>query len=115
MKINFLGDSITQGAAATSREKNFVSLVGKQLGCEVVNYGVGGTRIAAQLDSDVADPYGEYFILRAKKMEDADLVVVFGGTNDYGHGNAPVGTPDDTSVYTFYGAFKMLADYLSIR
>lgn len=37
-------------------------------------------------------------------MKDADAVVVFGGTNDYGHGNAPIGTFSDRTPDTFYGA-----------
>ena len=41
-------------------------------------------------------------------MEDADAVVVFGGTNDYGHGDAPIGTFDDRTPDTFYGACHYL-------
>ncbi len=110
IKINFLGDSITQGAGASAYENCYVALVGKMLGCEVCNLEVGGTRIAAQIE-DMR--YTEYFMLRAEKMGDADFVFVFGGTNDYGHGDAPIGTPEDTGVYTFYGAFSGLADYLT--
>jgi lysophospholipase L1-like esterase len=36
--------------------------------------------------------------------EDADIVVLFGGTNDFGHGDAPLGTFADRTPYTFYGA-----------
>lgn len=39
---------------------------------------------------------------------DADLVLVFGGTNDYGHGNAPFGTMDDRTPATFCGACHLL-------
>ena len=40
--------------------------------------------------------------------DDADLVLVFGGTNDYGHGNAPFGTTDDRTPETFCGACHLL-------
>ena len=40
--------------------------------------------------------------------EIADLILVFGGTNDYGNGQAPLGTVDDTSIFTFYGAVRTL-------
>jgi lysophospholipase L1-like esterase len=40
--------------------------------------------------------------------DDADLVVVFGGTNDYGHGNAPIGDFFDRTPETFYGACHYL-------
>ena len=39
---------------------------------------------------------------------DADIVVVFGGTNDFGHGDAPLGTMNDRTPYTFYGALHCL-------
>ena len=109
MKINFLGDSITQGACATTPGKNYVSKVGEILGCEVANFGVGGTRIAKRFGED---PFPEYFLLRAKKMRDADMVFVFGGTNDYGHGDAPFGTYEDKTSDTFCGAVRELTEYL---
>lgn len=48
MKIIFLGDSITEGAGASKPENTFVSIVGKTLGVECLNYGIGGTRFARQ-------------------------------------------------------------------
>ena len=41
-------------------------------------------------------------------MCDADGVVVFGGTDDFGHGDAPIGTPSDRTYDTFYGACHVL-------
>ena len=40
--------------------------------------------------------------------DDADIVVVFGGTNDYGHGDAPLGKFSDCTPDTFYGACHYL-------
>lgn len=40
--------------------------------------------------------------------KDADAVVVFGGTNDFGHGDAPLGTMNDRTPDTFYGALHTL-------
>ncbi len=112
MKINFLGDSITEGACAATPQENYVSRVGQILGCEVRNYGIGGTRIARQKDL-TKDNYGEDFVARADTMDtDADLVFVFGGTNDYGHGDAAFGAPDSKDVYTFYGALNLLIEKL---
>ena len=98
MKINFLGDSITRGAGASVYEKSYVESVGKILGCEVYNYGVGGTRIATQKVTFEDTMYDEHFMLRAVKMEDSDFVFVFGGTNDYGHGDAMFGKPGDNDT-----------------
>ena len=47
------------------------------------------------------------------KDENADLIVVFGGTNDYGHGDAAMGAFFDRSEYTFYGAVHSLINKLS--
>jgi lysophospholipase L1-like esterase len=113
MKINFLGDSITAGAAATTVENKYVSLVGKILGCETFNFGVSGTRIAKQTTPSECERYDEDFLERAKKMGDADMVFVFGGTNDYGHGDAQIGNIDDETSYTFFGALNNLIKYLS--
>ena len=44
--------------------------------------------------------------------KDADLIVVFGGTNDFGHGDAPIGTFEDRTQDTFYGACHELFTYL---
>ncbi len=74
-------------------------------GAKAVNFGVGGTRIAPQITPSAEAFCDEYFLLRAKKMDkDADLVVVFGGTNDFGHGDAPFGRIGDKDPATFCGA-----------
>ena len=112
MKINFLGDSITQGAHASTDENNYVSKVGQLLGCEVFNFGIGGARIARKFGPD---EYPEYFLLRAKRMGEADRVFVFGGTNDYGHGDAPFGTLEDKTSDTYCGAVRELCEYLVAR
>lgn len=82
--------------------------------CICRNYGIGGTRIARQ--SKATDPtrYDLDYNARFLCMDhNADLIVVFGGTNDFGHGDAPMGSKGDRGVYTFYGAVQSL--YTSIR
>ena len=113
-KILFLGDSITQGAGATKKENVYLEVCAKKLGAKAVNFGVGGTRIAPQITPSVEAFCDEYFLLRAKKMDkEADLVVVFGGTNDFGHGDAPFGTESDDTDDTFCGALNNLLGYLT--
>ena len=113
LKALFLGDSITEGVGASSPDKCYVSLLAKTTGMNVFNYGVGGTRIARQTKPSAMEKHDYDFNQRAKVMEkDADIVCVFGGTNDYGHGFAPIGKPSDTDEYTFYGALNVLFSYL---
>lgn len=49
MKINFLGDSITEGAWAGVVEKRYTTLVANALCAEECNFGLSGTRIAKQV------------------------------------------------------------------
>ncbi len=112
-KINFLGDSITAGSGASSVEKRFTNLIAENTGAICNNYGIGGTRIARQSKVSVNPVWDKDFISRVEEMEpEADCVIVFGGTNDFGHGDAPLGTMDDRTVNTFYGALHCL--YISL-
>ena len=115
-KINFLGDSITEGAGASEKSKCYVSLLGQNTGAIVRNYGIGGTRIARRHVPHENPVYDQDYCLRAPTMDpDADAVVVFGGTNDYGHGDAPLGVPSDNTSDTFYGALNVLFTTLITR
>lgn len=107
-KINFLGDSITEGAGTSSHDKMFTMLIEREYGAICQNYGIGGTRIARQKTA-TDEKWDRDFISRVPEMDnDADIVVVFGGTNDFGHGDAPLGTMSDRTPYTFYGALHCL-------
>ena len=111
IKANFLGDSITEGVGTSSPDKVFHALIKEKYGlAEARNYGLGGTRIARQSEiKDPDNPRDRDFIMRAEDMNpDADLIVVFGGTNDYGNGQAPLGEITDKHVFTFYGAVHTL-------
>lgn len=116
-KIAFLGDSITQGVGVSSIEKVYWNIVGQRTGAQVYGYGIGGTRIAPN-HLPGSDPYidANWFGARADQMiPDADVVVVFGGTNDFGHGDAPLGTMKDRTNDTFYGAYHLLLQGLIER
>lgn len=110
LKINFLGDSITEGVGASSADKIYHALVKKEAGlAEARNYGISATRFALQQNPQNECPDRWSFCERFAKMDDdADIVVVFGGTNDYGHGNAPLGKFEDRTPDTFYGACHTL-------
>ena len=108
-KILFLGDSITEGCGASDVSNCFVSLIAKKEQAQCVNYGIGGTRIARQLKPSAEPRWDREYLSRVPEMdEDADVVVVFGGTNDFGHGDTPLGQFEDRCVHTFYGALHLL-------
>ena len=116
-RIAFLGDSITEGVGVSSVEKTYWNLVAQRTGAGVYGYGIGGTRIAKnRLPGN--NPYvdANWFGSRVEKMiSAADIVVVFGGTNDFGHGDAPMGTMKDRTNDTFYGAYHLLMQQLINR
>ncbi|MBQ8303425.1 MAG: SGNH/GDSL hydrolase family protein [Clostridia bacterium] len=112
-KIIFLGDSITEGVGASATDKRYTDLVAQKTGAIVYNHGVSGTRIAKQKKPSLDPVCDRDFCIRARDMEkDADVIVVFGGTNDYGHGDAELGTFSDRTNDTFYGALHTLYTYL---
>ena len=113
LKGIFLGDSITEGVGASSIDKVWWKLL-EQYGMKTVGYGVGGTRIARQsIVINGNDRWNADFVSRALDMDkEADVVGVFGGTNDYGHGTAEIGFPTDDTPDTFYGALNVLFTYL---
>ncbi len=112
--INFLGDSITEGHGVTDIVNcRYDNVIKRKAGLKAVNnYGIGGTRIAYQSKYSEWTEHDLYFCGRAAKMDtSADIIVVFGGTNDYGHGDAPFGELADNTPATFCGA----VDYLMRR
>lgn len=111
VKANFLGDSITEGHGTTDfATKPFHQLIAKKYGMAAArNYGIGGTRFAKQLKPSANERWDLDFCSRFSEMDDdASLIVVFGGTNDFGHGDAPIGTKADRTPDTFYGACHYL-------
>ncbi len=113
--IAFLGDSITEGHGVEDIENNrYDNVIKKKCGLKAVyNYGIGGTRIAHQSTASEKPRYDLCFCGRAYDLNsDADIIIVFGGTNDYGHGDALFGTEDDATPNTFCGAVEFLMTFL---
>ncbi len=114
--IDFLGDSITEGTGVTDKANNRYDKRIEQT-CKLAatyNYGIGGTRIAYQHKVSTEKPrWDMFFCGRAYDLnKSADIIVVFGGTNDYGHGDAPFGTLEDTAPDTYCGAVSWLMSFL---
>ncbi len=107
-KIACLGDSITQGLEDVNY--NYVYHLAELSGATVDNFGVNATRIATRLIPHETPSWNDSFLLRAERMtEDYDVIVIFGGTNDYARANpSPLGDMSSTDEHTFYGALKIL-------
>ena len=108
-KVVFLGDSITEGAGTSDVNHRYTNVFAKLAGCEIFVDGIGGTRFAKQKRVSKDPRHDLYFISRVEALpKEADIVVVFGGTNDFGHGDAPFGTFEDRTENTFCGAAHTL-------
>ena len=113
--IDFLGDSITEGVGVSDRANNrYDNILCREHKLKAVyNYGIGGTRIAHQRNASGKPRHDLCFCGRVFDLNrDADIVVVYGGVNDYFHGDAPIGTAEDTTPATFCGGVNFLMNYL---
>lgn len=113
-RIACLGDSITEGMGVDDPDNLWVNVLARdELALSVQNLGISGTTIAEPPEEDYR-PWA--YVNRYWEIEpDTDLIIVFGGTNDYGH-DVPLGSEDDTDPQTFFGALNSLvaglfADY----
>ena len=100
-RVGFLGDSITQNA-------EYVNSYANLTGCTAMNYGVSATHMARKNSSDT-NAFERRYTSMAKNL---DMVIVFGGTNDFGHTTtAEFGAFTDgpkTAKYTFYAGLHRL-------
>ncbi len=113
-KVNFLGDSITEGSGVADQRNRYDQRLAAALGLSAVNrYAISGSRLAHQSVPSDKPRYDLCFCGRAYDMDPAaDLVIVYGGVNDYIHGDAPFGTIGDTTPATFCGAVYFLMQFL---
>jgi len=100
-KWNAMGDSF-------SYLDLYVTSVGARLGLTTVNnYGIGGSTIA---QNDVGDST-DAMCLRFSAMDaTADIITVFGCTNDFGSGIPMGAISDGTGLQSFKGGLKILIE-----
>ena len=112
--IDFLGDSITEGVGVYDQNNRYDNIVHRRLELAAhYNYGIGGTRLAHQSAPSETPRYDLCFCGRAYLLEkSADLIVVYGGVNDYIHGDAYFGKMEDRTPDTFCGAVYFLMNFL---
>lgn len=112
--IDFLGDSITEGVGVTDQNNRYDNVIHRRFELAAhYNYGIGGTRLAHQSVPSEIPRYDLCFCGRAYLLDkSADLIVVYGGVNDYIHGDAYFGTMEDRTPTTFCGAVYFLMNLL---
>lgn len=106
--MNALGDSLTHGDISGTGEDGtpWTHYMGELAGLRACrNFGINGNRLTG--GGGMADRCGGM-------PEDADLVCVFGGMNDFCRG-IPLGEFDSSDLSTVYGALHTLAGGLTRR
>ena len=105
-----IGDSITKGTytsdtdtgANSVAEYPFARIVAEALGCDFINHGMNGTSV-----SRTTRVFPDHAMsIRIEKVEDADILLVAAGTNDYGGCNE-LGSPEDREDVSFYGGLDV--------
>jgi lysophospholipase L1-like esterase len=93
LKIAILGDSISTGG--------YVNTLGNLTGATIQNLSVSGKVLAGGLTGMVGGI-----------DQDADVIIIFGGTNDYWHKTVTIGDADSTDSKTYVGALKYILNDL---
>jgi len=121
VKIQAFGDSITDDSWRTDNTTWLTLLPDylTQRTLSIKNEGVGGSHIGhGRVNSDT----GKYHELEYNYVYDlmtnedifdptSDIIVMFVGTNDFN--SSPLGQWGDSTVDTFYGAAKMVCEFIS--
>ena len=114
-KTAFLGDSLTdKGVYSDIVTTHYTDYLYDNCSfiSSIQNVGYAGSCIAGLPGKQGVNPS---FVQRYTQIAaNADLIVVLGGTNDFGYGSPnlsnPLGEYGDSSQETFYGALKVLID-----
>lgn len=124
-KYTACGDSYTAGAFDGSPDTSYLDengvlktyhyFIGKRNAMEVLNHGVSGSIMALNKDyvaGTITNPNMDQPFAHQRYMEvplDSDYITLAFGINDASRTN--LGTIDDTTNETFYGAWNVVLDY----
>ena len=116
MKLAVLGDSITRGTywengAYHHTDIAYPQLLQEKIGADdLLVVAVDG----APISSTSPNRSESALCLIYQQIKDSDVLLIAGGTNDYGNGvGVELGNIDDDEDYSFYGALDIL--YKNIR
>lgn len=107
-RFNLIGDSYVSPGSVKDG-KTWSILLAEKYGMELRNYGIGGNGLASPTAKGI--PMVERYV---EMEDDADIVMVVGGRNDFNK-KFPVGEVGDTTADTFAGAVAVLIDGLRAK
>lgn len=116
-KLVVFGDSMAYGH--TIPESVWTKLLAEKHGMILTNFAQNGTTITRKTTTISGMTFLDTDSVHAKVMNnlnnpvEADYIIVFGGTNDIARNDqCPLGTIDDTTSQTFYGALNAICQRL---
>lgn len=110
--VGFLGDSITYGVGASSNATRYSTVFCSIANCTERNLGVSGTCLAANTKNGKGD---QRFLTRvtSANMNGLDLLIIFGGSNDFSYDIKPIGSHFEEETITgntYRGTKKRVAN-----
>lgn len=116
-KLVVFGDSMAYGH--TIPESVWTKLLAEKHGMILTNFAQNGTTITRKTTTMSGATFLDTDSVHAKVMNnlnnpvEADYIIVFGGTNDIARNDqCPLGTIDDATSQTFYGALNAICQHL---
>lgn len=116
-KLLIFGDSMAYGH--TIPESVWTKLLAEKHGMILTNFAQNGTTITRKTTTMSGATFLDTDSVHAKVMNnlnnpvEADYIIVFGGTNDIARNDqCPLGTIDDATSQTFYGALNAICQRL---
>ena len=121
------GDSFTQGDFTNSptqdytftdglysgQNKVYPFFIGRRNNMTIVNEAISGSTMTTIDGSSHTDSFSRENGRYTQIPADADYITLkFGINDDSTHQNAPIGTINDTTNNTFYGAYNVVMDYI---
>ena len=89
--VAFIGDSITKGAYGVTAGRGYVNLFGQIAGCNVVNLGENSAVFVSNPSGSNESHPRLINKATSANLSNADMVVIFAGTNDFSYDAKPIG------------------------
>lgn len=108
----FVGDSITNGVGLESQASVYWILLKNKINLGMVNnYGINGSSVSTKGTKGLEKTP---LAIRVDAIPKHDMIFIFMGTNDFG-GSVPLGTMEDKTDISFYGAYNFVLDRLQTK
>ena len=102
-------DSVLPSGKYQGKNAVYPYYIGNRTNCNVQNVAEGGMTLATYTGGTNCFTYNNQY--QTLIGEDADIITLYFGIND-GHHNVPIGTINDNTTDTFYGALNVVISWI---